>query len=111
MFKTISKLYTILSFSKRYISKRSYTRNNQNYQIACCNAFRNMNGCVSTCCQSIEPIKACKYIEELFMCEITNEPKRKGTEDCKCEKMCIVKKSETQLIHDISNNDISNNDK
>jgi hypothetical protein len=64
-----------------------------------------MNECLSTCCKSIESIKACKYVEELFMCEITNKPKRKGSEDCKCEKMCILKKSETQLIHDNSNKD------
>lgn len=41
-----------------------------------------------------------KYIENLFKCEITNKPKRPGTEDCNCEFMCMVKKSETQTIED-----------
>jgi hypothetical protein len=39
------------------------------------------------------------------MCEMTNKLKRKGTEDCKCEKTCIVNKSETQIIHDSSQKD------
>ena len=99
MFKLVTKLYTILSHTGRYVSNRPYTRNN---------AFINRNSGAYTCCKSVEPIKACKYVEQLFKCEITNKPKRKRIEDCKCEKMCIVKKSETQLIHDSSNKDNQN---
>jgi hypothetical protein len=108
MFKMLNKVYTMLSYSGRHVSSRTYIINNQNVQPICCNAFRNRNGCVSTSCKSVEPIKACKYVEQLFKCEITNKPKRKRIEDCKCEKMCIVKKSETQLIHDSSNKDNQN---
>jgi hypothetical protein len=41
-----------------------------------------------------------KYIENLFKCEITNKQKRPGTEDCNCEFVCMVKRSETQTIED-----------
>ena len=105
MFKLVTKLYTILSHPGRYVSNRPYTRNNENYQTMGYNAFRNRNGGVYTSCKSVEPIKTCKYIEKLFICEITNKPKRKGSKDCKCEKTCIVNKSETQIIHESSTND------
>ena len=96
MFKLVTKLYTILSHPGRYVSNRPYTINN---------AFRNRNGGVYTSCKSVEPIKTCKYVEKLFICEITNKPKRKGSTDCNCEKTCIVNKSETQIIHDSAKND------
>ena len=96
MFKLVTKLYTILSHTGRYVSNRPYTINN---------AFRNRNGGAYTWCKSVEPIKTCKYIEKLFICEITNKPKRKGSMDCNCEKTCIVNKSETQIIHDSATND------
>lgn len=105
MFKLVTKLYTILSHTGRYVSNRPYTRNNEIYQIMGYNAFKNRNGGVYTWSKSVEPIKTCKYIEKLFICEITNKPKRRGSKDCKCEKMCIIKKSETQIIHDSSTND------
>lgn len=105
MFKLVTKLYTILSHTGRYVSNRPYTRNNENYQTMGYNAFRNRNGGAYTWCKSVEPIKACKYVEKLFICEITNKPKRKGSKDCNCEKMCIIKKSETQIIHDSATNE------
>lgn len=91
MFKLLNSVYTLLSYSRRYISSRPsiYTKTTQNVQPICCNAFRNL-----------ETRKRNKNGEESFMCEMTNKLKRKGTEDCKCEKTCIVKKSETQIIHD-----------
>ena len=96
MFKLLNSVYTLLSYSGRYISSRptTYTKTTQNVQPICCNAFRNL-----------ETRKRNRNIksEESFMCEMTNKPKRKGNEDCKCEKTCILKKSETQLIHDSSN--------
>jgi hypothetical protein len=100
MFKLLSKVYTMLSYSGRYISSRpsiyTYTKTNQNVEPICCNAFRNLE--TKNINRNIN-IKS----EESFMCEMTNKPKRKGNEDCKCEKTCILKKSETQLIHDSSN--------
>ena len=96
MFKLVTKLYTILSHPGRYVSNRPYAINN---------ACRNRNGGVYTSCKSVEPIKTCKYAEKLFICEITNKPKRKGSTDCNCEKTCIVNKSETQIIHDSAKND------
>ena len=100
MFKLLNSVYKLLSYSGRYISSRptTYTKTNQNIQPICCNAFRNL-----------ETRKRNRNInkkgEESFMCEMTNKPKRKGTEDCKCEKTCIVNKSETQIIHDSSQKD------
>jgi hypothetical protein len=98
MFKLLSKVYTMLSYSGRYISSRpttyTYTKTNQNVQPIGCNAFRNLE---------TKNINRNIKGEESFMCEMTNKPKRKGTQDCKCEKTCILKKSETQLIHDSSN--------
>jgi hypothetical protein len=86
MFKLLHNVYTLLSFSGRYASNHRsiYIKTNHN-------AFKN-----------IETIKGNEKYEESFMCEMTNKPKRKGTEDCKCEKICILKKSETQLIYDSS---------
>ena len=96
MFKLLNSAYALLSYSRRYISSRpsTYTKTNQNVQPICCNAFRNL-----------ETRKRNKKGEESFICEMTNKPKRKGTEDCKCEKTCIVKKSETHIIHDSSQKD------
>jgi len=37
--------------------------------------------------------------KENFKCEITNKPKRPSTVDCNCEFGCMVKMSETFLIH------------
>jgi len=104
MFKLLSKVYTMLSYSGRYISSRpttytyTYTKTNQNVQPIGCNAFRNLETKNINRNRNIN-IKG----EESFMCEMTNKPKRKGNEDCKCEKTCILKKSETQHIHDSSN--------
>ena len=98
MFKLLNSVYTLLSYSGRYISSRPsiYARCSNNFQPTSCNAFRNLE----TKNRNINiNIKG----EESFMCEMTNKPKRKGNEDCKCEKTCILKKSETQLIHDSSN--------
>jgi len=83
MFKLLHNVYALLSFSGRYASNHRsiYIKTNHN-------AFRNL-----------EKIKGNEKYEESFMCEMTNKPKRKGTEDCKCEKICILKKSETQLIY------------
>jgi hypothetical protein len=93
MFKLLHNVYTLLSFSGRYASNHRsiYIKTNHNVQPMCCNAFRNL-----------EKIKGNEKYEDSFMCEMTNKPKRKGTEDCKCEKICILKKSETQLIYDSS---------
>jgi len=93
MFKLLHSAYALLSYSGRYVTSRRsiYIKKNHNVQPICCNAFRNL-----------ETRKRNKNGEESFMCEMTNKPKRKGTEDCKCEKTCIVKKSETQIIHDSS---------
>ena len=90
----------MLSYSGRYISSRPtiYARCSNNFQPTSCNAFRNLE----TKNRNINiNIKS----EESFMCEITNKPKRMGTEDCKCEFTCIAKKSETMIIHDNSTND------
>lgn len=86
MFKLLHNVYTLLSFSGRYASNHRsiYIKTNHN-------AFKN-----------IEKIKGNEKYEESFICKMTNKPKIKGIEDCKCEKTCIVNKSETQIIHDIS---------
>jgi hypothetical protein len=104
MFKLLNKVYIILSYPGRYVHVRPYMRSSGRLQIMCCNSIKNKCDCVYSC-KKLEPIKAEKYIEELFKCEITNKPKRMGTEDCKCEFTCMVKKSETMIIHDNSNND------
>jgi len=106
MFKLLHSVYTLLSYSGRYISSRpttyTYTKTNQNVQPICCNAFRNLETKnVNRNRNRNINIKG----EESFMCEMTNKPKRKGTQDCKCEKTCILKKSETQIIHDSSQKD------
>lgn len=104
MFKLLNKVYIILSYPGRYVHVRPYMRSSGRLQIMCCNSIKNKCDCVYSC-KKVEPIKAEKYIEELFKCEITNKPKRMGIEDCKCEFTCMVKKSETMIIHDNSNND------
>ena len=90
MFKLLHNVYTLLSFSGRYASNHRsiYIKTNHN-------AFRNLET------KNININRNIKG-EESFMCEMTNKPKRKGTEDCKCKKICILKKSETQLIYDSS---------
>jgi len=100
MFKLLHSVYTLLSYSGRYISSRptTYTKTNQNVQTICCNAFRNLE-------TRNRNRNKNKNVEESFMCKMTNKLKRKGTEDCKCEKTCIVNKSETQIIHDSSQKD------
>lgn len=104
MFKLLNKVYIILSYPGRYVHVRPYTRSNGMLQIMCCNSLKNKCDCVYTC-KKLEPIKADKYVEQLFKCEITNKLKKIGTEDCKCEFTCIAKKSETMIIHDNTNND------
>lgn len=95
MFKLLSKVYTILSYSGRYISSRpsTYARCSNNFQPMSCNAFRNLETKNVNINRNIKG-------EESFMCEITNKPKRKGNKDCTCEKKCIVSQSETRIIHD-----------
>ena len=102
MFKLLNSVYTLLSYSGRYISSRPsiYARCSNNFQPTSCNAFRNLE--TKNINRNINRNINIKG-EESFMCEMTNKPKRKGNEDCKCEKTCILKKSETQLIHDSSN--------
>ena len=92
MFKLLSKVYTILSYSGRYVTTRTYTKCSNNFKTVHCNAFRNLT-----------TTELNKKGGESFMCEITNKPKRKGNKDCTCEKTCIVNKSETRIIHDGSN--------
>ncbi len=102
MFKLLSKVYTVLSYSGRYISSRPtiYARCSNNFQPTSCNAFRNLETKNININRNINiNIKS----EESFMCEITNKPKRKGNKDCTCEKTCIVNQSETRIIHDGSN--------
>lgn len=104
MFKVLSNAYLLLTHMKRYIHGRPYTiirstsTSASALRILCCNAFQNRCDCVYTC-KKLEPKG---YIEKLFKCEITNKLKRPGTEDCNCELNCMVKKSETQIIHDNS---------
>ena len=100
MFKLLSKVYTILSYSGRYISSRpsTYARCSNNFQPMSYNAFRNLE----TKNVNININRNIKG-EESFICEITNKPKRKGNKDCTCEKTCIVNQSETRIIHDGSN--------
>jgi hypothetical protein len=108
MYKMLHKAYMLLSNIHKYSNIRTYVRNGNKYQLMCCNAFNNKCECVYTC-KNLEPTKVHKYIEELFKCEITNKPKKPGSEDCNCEFTCMIKKSETQLIHD--NSDISKKQK
>jgi hypothetical protein len=107
MFKILSNAYLLLTYTKRYIhgryykSTRSTSASASTLRILCCNAFQNRCDCVYTC-KKLEPRD---YIEKLFKCEITNKPKKPGTDDCNCELICMAKKSETQIIHENSNND------
>lgn len=101
MFRLLNRAYIILSHPGKYIQSRTYTRNNSRIQIMCCNSLKNKCDCVYTC-KKLEPRE---YIERMFKCEITNKSKRPGTEDCNCELMCMAKKSETQTIHENSNNE------
>lgn len=94
MFKLLSKVYTVLSYSGRYVTTRTYTKCSNNFQPMSCNAFRNLE---------TKNVNINIKGEESFMCEITNKPKRKGNKDCTCEKTCIVNQSETRIIHDGSN--------
>jgi hypothetical protein len=100
MFRLLSRVYIILSHHGKYIQSRTYSSNNSKFQIMCCNAFKNKCECVYTC----KKLEQREYIECAFKCEITNKPKRLGGEDCNCELMCMAKKSETQTIHENSNN-------
>lgn len=103
MYKTLHKAYMLLSNIHKYSQIRTYAKISNRFNIMCCNAFKNKCDCVYTC-KNLEPTKIHKYIEELFNCEITNKPKKLGSEDCNCEFTCMIKKSETQIIHDNSNN-------
>lgn len=89
MFKLLSKVYTILSYSGRYVTTRTHTKCSNNFKTTHCNAFKNLTA-----------TELNKKWEESFICEITNKPKRKGNKDCTCEKKCIVSQSETRIIHD-----------
>lgn len=99
----LHKTYMLLANIHRFYQSRGYIRSGSRYHLMCCNAFKNRCECVYTC-KNLEPTVVHKCIEELFKCEITNKPKKPGTEDCNCEFMCMAKKSEVQIIHDNSDN-------
>jgi hypothetical protein len=102
MFRTLTRALNMFSMKNRYyntsdnrllathISKYSVSR----IELLCCNAAKNKCECVRTC-KRFEPLE---MIEKNFKCEITNKPPRTGDVDCKCEIMCMVKKSETMTI-------------
>jgi len=99
MFKLLSKVYAVLSYSGRYIRQTKNNKNIQHIPITC-NAFRNINCRFLTYCKNLATTELNKKGEESFMCEVTNKPKRKGNKDCTCEEICIVSQSETRIIHD-----------
>ena len=98
MYKLLHNTYILLSTINRYsymrMSGRGISRMRWVYDNGVNSKYSNIFY------KNMEKTEMHKYIEKLFTCEITNKPKRLGTEDCNCEFMCMVKKSETQTIED-----------
>ena len=98
MYKLLHNTYMLLSKIHTYSYMRMYSRGSSKMKWVYDNGVKNKYSNVIY--KNTEKMEIPKYIENLFKCEITNKPKRMGTEDCNCEFMCMVKRSETQTIED-----------
>jgi hypothetical protein len=106
MFKTLTRALNMFSIRNMYYNisdKQLVRRYISNYstnriELLCCNAANNKCDCVRTC-KRFEPLQI-ESNEKKFKCVITNLPPRTGYVDCKCESMCMTKKSETMTIMD-----------
>jgi hypothetical protein len=98
MYKLLHNTYLLLSNIHKYSYMRMYGRGGSRMRWVYDNGVKGKFS--NAMYKNIEKTEMQKYIEKLFTCEITNKPKRPGTEDCNCEFMCMVKKSETQTIED-----------
>ena len=114
MFKMMNLSHVFLLRNRSYnninaTNTASYTKYSSFSELKHYNAFKNKyihgDKCSTYLCkkiESIENIELYKFMNNIFNCEMTNMPKKKGNEDCECESVCMAKISETQTIVDNS---------
>jgi hypothetical protein len=93
MFKTLLMTARLLSVKNLYyniVDKRLVCRHRP--KTDCNGALKSNEDCSRMGCKSVE------CVDKPFICVITNSPPRAGGVDCKCEVMCMAKKSETANI-------------
>lgn len=104
MYNLLHNTYLVLSNMRMYSHARMYGRVSNRVKYVYDSALKSGNECVKRENTRMSCIN--KYVEELFKCELTNKPKRRGNIDCNCEKMCDVKKSEIKIIEDSRKNKV-----
>ena len=98
MYKLLHNTYMLLSNIHTYSYMRMYGRGGSRMRWVYENGVKSKYSNIIY--NNMKKTEMQKYIENLFKCEITNKQKRPGTEDCNCEFVCMVKRSETQTIED-----------